>query len=476
MPPALMPSPTTDPAQTTTVLGIPRSAGLEVVGFYGLALLLDVAFFDGQRFNSWQPHPFFVFTVIIAAHYGTSAGIFATLVGTFVAFVGNLPPRDPLQDQSVYLVAIIGKPLVWFACAVVLGELRTRRVRVIKRLQEHTGSLETKNQALTFANSALELSNERLQAKAAGQAETTVSLVEAAKSLETRESSAVFASVEGLIQNLISPSSYSLYLLEADTLELVAHITDGNAAEALTRYDSSTALYQAIVDRLEVVHVATPEGQAILGSDGVMAGPLLDGETGMALGMLKVEGLALAKMRKDTVHVFGLLCEWIGEAYHAAKRYEAANAARVFREGSQLFSHAYYEPVSAFIIAVAERARFEITQLTVRLVPQAGTPLDDAATLAKIVQRAVEGGLRTTDLAFDYHRERGEFIVLLPMTPVRYGQRVVDRLRASVERHLGAQVERVQLSVTFESLYVPPPEDLKPWHRAVIRRTDPYIT
>ncbi len=468
-------TPTPPPPRPRTLLGIPRSAAVEVIGFYGVALLVDLAFLGGQRYSGWEPHPFFVFTLIIAAHYGTSAGVFSTLMGTFAAFVGNLAPRDPLQDQSVYLLAVIGKPVVWFACAVLLGELRTRRVRIIEGLQSHGHEMDIKNKALSFANSALEISNERLHARAAGQVETTVSLVEAAKALKTRESGSVFASVEGLIQNLLSPSAYSIYLRSEDGLDLVMHTTDGNTPEAHQHYDTKTPLFHAVIDRQEVVHVASPQGLAVLGSDGVIAGPLLDAEAGEALGMLKLEGLPLAKVRQETIHVFGLLCEWIGNAYHEAKKFEAANDAQVFRNGSQLFTHAYYQPVSAFIVAVAERARFDITQLTLRVQPEAGTPLDDSVALAKIVQRAVESGLRTTDLAFDYYHERGEFIVLLPMTPVKFGQRVADRLRNSVERHLGPQLQRVHLAVTFESLYVPAPEDLKPWHRAVIRRTDPYI-
>lgn len=457
------------------LFGMPRSALFEVLGFYGLALVLDLVVLDGNRYAGWEPHPFFVFTLIIAAHYGTSAGVFSTIVGTFVAFVGNLPPRDPLQDQSVYLLAIIGKPMVWFACAVLLGELRTRRVRIIEALHTHNQEMETKNKALVFANSALELSNERLHARAAGQVETTVSLVEAAKALKTRESGSVFASVEGLVQNLLSPSAYSIYLKTERGLELVMHTTDGNSPQALDQYGQESPLFQAVVDRLEIVHVASPHGHAVLAGDGVIAGPLLDAEAGQALGMLKLEGLPLAKVRQETIHVFGLLCEWIGNAYHEAKKFEAANDSQIFRNGSQLFTHAYYQPVSAFIVAVAERARFDITQLTLRMQPEPGTPLDDASALARVVQQAVESGLRTTDLAFDYAKDRGEFVVLLPMTPVKYGQRVADRLRNSVERHLGAQAERVKIYVTFESLYVPAPEDLKPWHRAVIRRTDPYL-
>ena len=147
----------------------------------------------------------------------------------------------------------------------------------------------------------------------------------------------------------------------------------------------------------------------------------------------------------------------------------------MFRNGSQLFTHAYYQPVSAFIVALAERARFPVTQLTVRVHPLDANQANEVQTaVSQTVQRAVEAGLRNTDLAFDLQREQGEYAVILPMTPVDKGQVVADRLRHAIETSLRENAQSARMSITYEALYVPTAEDLKPWHRSIIRRTDPY--
>ena len=112
------------PASERSFLGVPRSAAAEIVVFYAAALVVDALLLDGTRFRDLAPHPFWLFLLVIAAHYGTAAGVFAAVLGTLLAFMGNLPPRDPLVNQSAYLLAVLGKPVLWFASAVVLGELR----------------------------------------------------------------------------------------------------------------------------------------------------------------------------------------------------------------------------------------------------------------------------------------------------------------------------------------------------------------
>lgn len=468
------PSASLSPAAERTFLGVPRTAAAEIVVFFAAALVFDAVFLDGARFRELSPHPFWLFLLVIAAHYGTAAGVFAAVLGTLLAFMGNLPPRDPLVNQSAYLLAVLGKPVLWFVSAVVLGELRTRQERVKLAQQAQILDLQAQNSGLLLANDDLGRSNERLRTSAAGQMQTAVSLVEAARGVETQETSSVFASVDGLVNTLLTPTAYSIYLHAHDHLELVVHTNDGKTPDALQRYDRDAPLYQAVVQDKQIVHVATPEGMQALGRDGVLAGPLLDAETGTALGMLKIEAMPLTTLRGDTLHAFRALCEWIGSAYRNAQRFEEANRSRVSAPGSQLFSDAYYKTVSTFVLALAERARFEVTQLTLRASQESTHSVLTDATAASLIEGVITHGLRSTDLAFDYHSARGEYLVILPMTPAANCQIVADRVRDRIQETLAEHGHSANISITFETLYVPTPDDVKPWHRPLFRRTAPY--
>jgi hypothetical protein len=468
-----------DPAPASagpTWAGLRRSALAEVLVFYAVALLIDTLLLDGGRFRGWSPHPFWLFIVVIAAHAGTLVGVFAAVVGALLASFGNLPPRDPLIDPSAYWLGVLVEPVLWFLSAVVLGELQTRRERQLLAATLRAETAEADSERLRLAATALELANERLQEAAAGQTQTALALVEAASSVDLRETSSVFHSVEGLIVSLLRPSAYSLYLLRGDQLELVGQTSDGQVPEARPRYFPGLPLYDAVIGQGRVVHVADAAGQAALGREGVLAGPLLDPSSGAPLGMLKIDAMPIVALHQGSLHAFRSLIEWIGRSYADAQRFEEANRARVSHQGSQLFTDAYYRPVSAFIVALAERANFEVCQLIVRVEATRTPALAEAPTVAVIVEEVVTSGLRSTDLAFDYQRERGEFVVILPMTQIKNCKLVADRLRYKLEALLAEAGHQARLAISYETLYMPTATDIKPWHRAVIRRTDPYTS
>lgn len=98
----------------------------------------------------------------------------------------------------------------------------------------------------------------------------------------------------------------------------------------------------------------------------------------------------------------------------------------------------------------------------------------NAALIRQTVAQVTTTGLRTTDLAFDYYDARGEFLVVLPMTPAANCQTVTDRLRQRIETQLAERNLQAPIFVTYETLYVPTPDDVKPWHRPLFRRTAPY--
>ncbi len=463
------------PAKQTTprLFGVRRSAVYEIVAFYLLALLVDTVLLDGTRFRDIEPHPFWLFLLVISSHYGTEAGVLTAVLGTVLSMVGNMPPRDALMNHSVYLLHVLTQPVLWFSSAVVLGELRTRQERLKGNLRLNVEQLKEKTSVLTSANKALQTSNERLQTAAAGQVETALSLLRAARSLENQDAGSVLFSVNELITTLLAPTAYSIYLDSGTQLDLVVRTNDGKAADALQKYPKDTALYRAVMERKEFVHIATPLGQQVLGDDGVLAGPLLDIESGESLGMLKIEALPFANLRLGTVHAFELICEWIGSAYRNAQIFEEANKSRVVHHDSQLFTDAYYQQVSTFLVAVAERARFDVTQLTIRFQVQHSSLSEQDVSIAKVMRESVTAGLRNTDLAFDYQQERGEYIILLPLTPTTHGQLVADRLRDRIHSQLPKDTE-VQVSITFEALYTPTDEDLKPWHKGKFKTTNPY--
>jgi len=372
------------------------------------------------------------------------------------------------------VLAVAGKPALWLASAVVIGELRTRQERIKLGLQAQVAGLERRVGELQAAVDELDGANERLRTAAAAQIQTAVSLVQAVRSVETQDPGLVFPSVDGIVQSLLQPAAYSIFLLAGERLERVVRLGDDVVVDLPPRYDARTPLFCAVVDRQEVVHVASEEGQQILGDDGVIAGPLVDAAFGQVIGMIKIESLPLTMLRPDTLAAFTALCEWIGSAYKNAQRFDEANRERVTSADSRLFTDAYYQPVSAFVVALAKRVGFEVNQLTVRVTHDSMGRPEGAPSIGQVLQRVVAQGLRSTDLAFDYHISRGEYVILLPMTPLSQCQLVADRVRELLIGALTTHDLVARIAVTFETLHAPSVDDVSRRQRKPFRRTAPY--
>ena len=82
------------------LLGLRRSAVIEVGLYVTIALALDSFFFAGERFSAIDPHPFWPLVLLIATQYGTSEAMFAASVASVALLAGNIPPQSISQDTE----------------------------------------------------------------------------------------------------------------------------------------------------------------------------------------------------------------------------------------------------------------------------------------------------------------------------------------------------------------------------------------
>ncbi|HHS83456.1 MAG TPA: hypothetical protein ENK38_00820, partial [Gammaproteobacteria bacterium] len=111
------------------ILGVRRSALVEIGLFFVLAILLDQFIFDADSFWYVTPHPFWLIILLVTVQYGTAEGVLAALASTVVLLAVGIPEQTLNQDLYDYLFSIVRRPLMWFVAAVLLGELRMRHLR-----------------------------------------------------------------------------------------------------------------------------------------------------------------------------------------------------------------------------------------------------------------------------------------------------------------------------------------------------------
>jgi polysaccharide biosynthesis protein PelD len=312
------------PGAPKMLFGLRQSAVIEITLFLGMALAIDLLFFDFTRFTDVKPHPFWAIVLLCAVQYGTSEALVAVAAASATLLIGNTPAQGFDEDLYAWLLRATLDPLLWAVAAVLFGELQGRMRRERDQLREDVAQSRRREDVIAAAYRRLDVRREGLEARVAGQLRTVFAIYNAAKGIERMAIDQIEAGVADLVRTVMAPRRYSLFLLRGETL--VMAMNEGwekketrNAAS----FDGQSALFQAIVGSRRTLVAALAADDAVLRGEGLLAAPLLNVDTQEVIGMLKIEEMGFLDLTATTIENFRLLCEWIGTAY--------ANAARAGR-------------------------------------------------------------------------------------------------------------------------------------------------
>jgi hypothetical protein len=322
-------------APAKRLLGLDRSAVVEAILFFGAALAIDFVFLDFDRYRGLDPHPFWIAVLLLSIQYGTAEGLFAAAVATAAYLVGDLPEPRVDQDLYAWLLTTTLQPVLWFVAAVVAGELTGRMRRERDTLREEIEQARKREEVIAAAYRRLDRRRESLEARVAGQLRSVFAIYNAAKGIEKMSTEEVVAGVAELVSTVMSPRRFSLFLLAKGELVFATGEGWDEGSGERRAYDGQSALFQATVGSRRTLAVASAPDAAVLAGEGVLAGPLVNLESGEVIGMLKIEEMGFLQLNVTTLENFRLLCEWIGTAFAQARRFETMGAGGI--EGLEAF-------------------------------------------------------------------------------------------------------------------------------------------
>jgi GGDEF domain-containing protein len=433
--------------------GFRRSAILEIVLFLVVALAIDYLFFDGTRYRSAVLHPFWLLVLLVTVQYGTHEGMLAAALASVSLLAFNLPEQTLAQDRYDYLFQISRTPLMWFAAALIFGELRMRQIRERDVLRSDLGDAKQREEAIASDYKRLGQVKDSLEARIAGQVRTAITLSQAAKAIEKLDPSEVLFGVVDMVRAVMFPEKFSLYLLRNDLLELF--IQEGGSPEDRfsQTFDRDSLLFQEVVGRQRLLCSANASDEQILGSEGVLAGPLINTAEGEVLGMLKVEKLGFLDLNFSNIHTFQLLCEWIATAYANALRYQTARSESVLSEETKLLSYGFLERQTAFLSELAERFHFNLSMIILHLENPDELSEEEMNLIPPALARTVRKVLRRSDMVFDHQRTGWEFALVLPGSPIENSPFIVEKLLAGLKTQLAGKASHARFTVTTQAIY-----------------------
>ncbi|MFQ5738756.1 MAG: GAF domain-containing protein [Acidobacteriota bacterium] len=433
-------------------LGCRLSAMLEIGLFFFIALLVDHSILDGTRYWSISPHPFWLIVILMSTQYGTNEGLLASGVATATLLIGNLPQQSLSQDSYDYLFEVARRPLLWFGAGVVLGELRLRQRRLSDELRRKLVTARHREREIASAFNRVQRVKKDLETKVAGQLHTVIGLYRAAKQLEALEPHEVLSAVVQVVKTLMDPGKFSLFLLKDDRLELAIQ-RDWSPDDKLSqRFPAQSSLFRSVVTEQRFLCVANDVDERILSREGVLAGPLIQQETGQVLGMLKVEKLGFLDLNLNSVQTFKVLCEWIAVAYNNAIRYQTASSDSVLNQETELYSYGFFARQKKYLVSLAERLGFDLSMIVVGLENEGELSREDLKQAPVLLNSAAKGVLRSTDLTFDYQRTGYRFAILLAGTSLENLPLVVGKITSGLESELEAAGSKARFSFSTQAL------------------------
>lgn len=427
------------------IFGIRSSALLEIVLFFAIMLVLDwfvVTYHAdwgwGSRYSLIEPHPFWIIILLTAVQYGTGAALIAAIAATLAYLIGNIPPQALDQDRYSYLLAIAKLPILWFVAAVFLGEIRQRHLRERAQLVDDLAESEARENTIATSYARLRDLKENLELRVAGQFRSTIEAYRAAKDMEKLNTTDVLGGIQRLVSSVLNPEQFSLFLTADNRLDSTIQYGWVNDARP-NSYPSTHPLYNAVVGNTQLLSVANSEQERILQGDGVLAGPLLDTESGEILGMLKVERLGFLDLNLSTIETFRTLCEWIGMTLVNARRYQLAKSESLINPDHKLMSYSYFQHYTDYTTSLAKRVGFDVSMLMVTLANAQALAEEQRRRAAILLSESVHDTLRAVDLAFDYQTSGAEYAIVLPATDQKGARVVLDKISQNLNERMRRQ-------------------------------------
>lgn len=425
------------PPARKRLLGLRRSAILEVLLSLAALLLIDHWWLDQSRYWSVNPHPFWFVLLLVAGKYGTREALFAAVMCSAALLIGNIPAQTMQQDIYAYTLYVLKLPLMWLVAAVIFGELRQMHINERNKLEAALKGSEEREQYIAQSYQWVRDLKDQMEVRMAGQLRSSIRAYQAARSMETMSSGNILRGLEDLVRTALHPQQFSIYTLNKDGLELSLSQGWEETDAHSKHFPPESALYQSIVGRQEVLSVVQLSQEEILAGQGILAGPLIDKVSGEVVGMLKIEKIAFTDLHLSNIEAFGTICEWAGMALVNARKYHKAKAESMVNPDHNLLTHTYLQRYIDYSMALARRIGFDLAMITIQLDRPEEFSREQHIRIAHALTESVDSVLRHIDLAFDYQEEGGAYAIVLPATGREGAGRVLGKIREALMQRTG---------------------------------------
>ena len=439
--------------QRSTMLGLRQSAWLEMLILYGLLLLVDLFFFDFSRYWGWNPHPFWLVTLLLACQYGTKEGLVAGLIGCLIYLIGDWPPQTFEQSVFEYLFSIFIHPILWLVTAVLFGELRQRHIRERGVLEDEILEARDRESRITRAYEQVKEIKSGLELRTATQIRSSLAAHHALRSMDVLNQREALTGIERLIHSVMNVHKFSVYLMNNNGMD--ARVTSGWTEEDhfARQIDKDNPIYRAMLEQHRAVTLLNADDERILHGHGMMAVPMIDPSSRTVFGMVKVESMPFTDLNFHSVETLLAIGELGGTQFNNLQKYETVQSESMVNPEYGTHSYGYFHRYADFMSALGRRLGFDVSMLVVKLVGADDMPYTTRVQASKLFAETVQETLRKVDMTFDYQQNTEEFSIVLPATNQEGAEIVREKIQGKLSKALRTIDPNLKFSFTVEQLH-----------------------
>jgi hypothetical protein len=428
--------------------GIRVSAIAETLVFLTVLTVLNMMLGNGERFINMALHPFWIIILLITVQYGINEALAAAFLASIYLLLGNFPEQHLTETTYDYLLRLVYQPFLWFLTATIIGGLRSRQIGERNLLKESLGHAEKKAETIAAAYKRLQLVKDELEASLAQEASSSLAVYRVAKCLESLEKRNVLKAAKQMLGMTMHAGKSSLYEVgteEKPGLEMVETQGWENGDKFQRRFEEGSVIYKKVVDRKQVLCVVQEQDEKALGEEGLLAGPIIDSQTGEVFGMIKIEAMPLASVTERNLEIFKTLCEWIGLAYANVRKYQEAKKHSFINHDQDIYSYNFLKHQANLLTFMAHRGDFTLSVITVTISNMEELSEDEQAYAAKVLGETARQMLRGTDQCFNSSQNR-RFVITVPYADRGGAQIVIKKLKKALAKHKDEGLRKVQFA------------------------------
>lgn len=293
-------SPTRPTKEGTGLPVLPSRMALIELGVLVAVILLERFVDPFPDLSRMNPHPYWIFVLLLSLQYGTVSGLLAAVVAIAGTLAIGLPEADIGESYFEHLVRVWTQPVLWLFMALVLGSFRMRQIEFRDDLMREVDDLQSRGVALVDHAKHLKARCEALERELVSSSDPEGGRVlDAVARLARASQTDGEAAFQSAMQLAFPRSQASVYLAGPEAWRLAWKSGWSDRAPWKTSFAATDALVAGMLQKRSLSILAAGD-EAVLGGEGQFAVPIVMGDSKSVIGFIKIEALPASAINSGT--------------------------------------------------------------------------------------------------------------------------------------------------------------------------------